>query len=135
MEPTIGKRMTKQKKVILDILRHTDSHPTADWIYAQARKVLPDISLGTVYRNLGVLKDAGEIMELNYGSTYSRYDGNPENHYHCVCLNCGRIIDLPMPVHHELEKEAAVSGGCSKILYHRLEFYGLCPDCQEKEEH
>lgn len=132
MEPT-GKRMTKQKKVILDILRNTDTHPTADWIYAQARKILPDISLGTVYRNLGVLKEAGEIMELSYGSTYSRYDGNPENHYHFVCLECGRITDLDMPVHHELEKEAEASG-CGKILYHRLEFYGICPECQQQRQ-
>lgn len=128
----IGKRMTRQKKLILDILRSTDKHPTADWVYAEARKVIPDISLGTVYRNLGVLKEAGEIMELNYGSTYSRYDGNPANHYHCVCVNCGRIVDLDMPLHQELEREAA-AGGCGKIFYHRLEFYGLCPDCQRQQ--
>lgn len=130
----IGKRMTKQKKVILDILRHTRSHPTADWIYAQARKVLPDISLGTVYRNLGVLRDAGEIMELNYGSTYSRYDGNPGNHYHYVCLHCGRIVDLDMPLHEDLEREAEACGG-GRILYHRLEFYGICPECNDQKEH
>lgn len=126
---TPGKRMTRQKKLILDILRSTKTHPTADWIYAEARKVLPDISLGTVYRNLGVLKEAGEIMELNYGSTYSRFDGNPENHYHFVCLKCGRVTDVDMPVHRELEKEAEESG-CGKVSYHRLEFYGVCPECR-----
>ncbi|MDN5346794.1 MAG: Fur family transcriptional regulator, peroxide stress response regulator [Clostridia bacterium] len=124
----IGKRMTKQKKVILEILRGTKSHPTADWIYEQARKILPDISLGTVYRNLGVLKESGEILELNYGSTYSRYDGNPVNHYHFVCLKCGKVLDVDMPIHSELEREIKQEG-IAKVLYHRLEFYGYCAEC------
>ncbi len=72
------KRMTKQRKIILDVLKNTTSHPTADWIYDQVREVLPNISLGTVYRNLKVLKEMGEIMELDFGSTYSRFDGNPK---------------------------------------------------------
>ncbi|MDK2820665.1 MAG: Fur family transcriptional regulator, peroxide stress response regulator [Clostridia bacterium] len=129
----VNKRMTKQKRVILDILRNTDTHPTADWIYEQARKVLPDISLGTVYRNLGVLTETGQIMELNYGSSYSRYDGNPNNHYHSVCLKCGRVKDLEMPLHKELEKEVETLN-CDKVLYHRLEFYVICQSCQQKEK-
>ncbi|MGI9951162.1 transcriptional repressor [Moorellaceae bacterium AZ2] len=124
------RRMTKQKRIILEILRSTTSHPTADWIYAQARKVLPDISLGTVYRNLNVLKEDGEIMELNYGSTYSRYDGNPQNHYHFVCINCGAVHDVDMPVLPELEKRAE-EAGVGDVFYHRLEFYGLCPRCRK----
>ncbi|HBT47501.1 MAG TPA: transcriptional repressor [Peptococcaceae bacterium] len=124
--------MTKQKKTILEILRSTTSHPTADWIYAEARKVLPDISLGTVYRNLHVLKEDGEIMELNYGSTYSRYDGNPQNHYHFVCVNCGAVRDVDMPVLPELEKRAE-EVGAGEVFYHRLEFYGLCPHCRKEK--
>lgn len=123
-----GQRMTRQKKLILDILRRTNSHPTADWIYEQARKELPDISLGTVYRNLSVLKNAGEIMELNYGSTFSRYDGNPKNHYHFVCEQCGRVLDVDMPVHYELEGEL-VQREAHRVRSHRLEFYGVCRDC------
>ena len=70
-------RKTKQRELILKTLRSTDTHPTADWIYEQVKKEMPNISLGTVYRNLGILKESGEILELNYGSKYSRYDGNP----------------------------------------------------------
>jgi len=125
------RRMTKQKRIILDILRSTDCHPTADWIYKEAKKYLPDLSLGTVYRNLHILKEEGEILELNYGSTYSRYDGNPVNHYHCVCLNCGKVSDLDLPVEKDLEEKAANVSGC-EVYYHRLEFYGLCPECKEK---
>ncbi|NLO88990.1 MAG: transcriptional repressor [Clostridia bacterium] len=124
--------MTKQKRVILDVLRSTTSHPTADWIYNEAKKILPNLSLGTVYRNLNNLKEEGKILELSYGSTYSRFDGNPENHYHCVCVECGKVADLDMPVVEELDKKAQEAQG-SSIFYHRLEFYGLCPHCEEKE--
>lgn len=124
----VGQRMTRQKRLILEILRQTRSHPTADWIYEQARKQLPDISLGTVYRNLSVLKNAGEIMELNYGSTFSRYDGNPRNHYHFVCEQCGRVLDVDLPVQYHLEGELA-RREAHLVRSHRLEFYGICQEC------
>ena len=123
-------RMTKQKQLILDILRGTKSHPTADWVYEQARKVIPEISLGTVYRNLNVLKENKEIMELNYGSTFSRFDGNSENHYHFVCENCGRVDDVDLPPQEEVNRLVTkVHGG--EVAYHRLEFYGTCAECQK----
>ena len=98
-------RKTKQRDLILKTLRNTDTHPTADWIYEQVKKEMPNISLGTVYRNLGILKDLGEIIELNYGSKYSRYDGNAENHYHFVCTECEKVTDIKgCPVDKELER-------------------------------
>lgn len=127
-----AQRMTRQKRVILEVLRGTKSHPTADWIYEQAKKVIPDLSLGTVYRNLNLLKEMGEIMELNYGSTFSRFDGNPHNHYHFQCRQCGRVFDLDLPIRNMLEKEAAEASG-HRVDNHRLEFYGLCRDCQASE--
>lgn len=126
-------RMTRQKKLILEILRSTKSHPTADWVYEQARKQIPDISLGTVYRNLGVLKKAGEILELSFGSTFSRFDGNPDNHYHFVCEVCGLVSDVDIPVEEGLEEKAARETG-ARINSHRLEFYGVCPQCQEMQQ-
>lgn len=126
-------RMTKQKRIIMEILRGTTSHPTADWVYEQARKQIPDISLGTVYRNLNNLKEMGEIMELCYGSSFSRYDGNPENHYHFHCLECGRVLDLDMPINRDLEKQVEESSG-HKVEKHRLEFYGVCCECNKKKQ-
>ncbi|MDK2887460.1 MAG: Fur family transcriptional regulator, peroxide stress response regulator [Thermoanaerobacter sp.] len=126
------RRMTKQKKLILEILRNTNTHPTADWIYEQARKQIPDISLGTIYRNLNNLKQAGEIMELNYGSTFSRFDGNPQNHYHFVCDGCGRIFDLDLPLMNNLEEKVSSLTGM-QVTRHRLEFYGYCRECQAKQ--
>ena len=87
------KRMTKQKKLILDILSSSGCHPTAEWIYQEARKVLPDISLGTVYRNLRSLKEEGKIQELNYGKAFSRFDYNPGRHCHFICDICGQVFD------------------------------------------
>ena len=124
-------RMTRQKKIILDILRSTTSHPTADWIYSQAKEVVPNISLGTVYRNLSVLKQMGEIMELNYGSTYSRFDGNPESHYHFVCEDCGKVFDVEFPVQVEIEKRVEELAG-HRVFQHRMEFYGNCINCLTK---
>ncbi len=122
-------RRTKQREVILRILRSTDTHPTADWVYEQVRKTIPNISLGTVYRNLKFLRDAGEIIELTFGSTFSRFDGNPVGHYHFTCEHCQRVFDLPEPVHTEIDAVVAAKTGY-RIKYHRLEFYGLCLDCQ-----
>lgn len=124
-------RMTRQKKVIIDILKSTKNHPTADWVYEQARKIIPDISLGTVYRNLRLLTDSGDILELNYGSSFSRFDGNPHPHYHFVCEECGRVIDLDLPLLANLEKEVEAKTGFS-VKNHRLEFYGTCEQCLQK---
>jgi Fur family transcriptional regulator, peroxide stress response regulator len=125
---TRGRRMTKQRRVILDVLRDTESHPTADWIYEQVRRVVPRISLGTVYRNLRVLKEKGDIQELNYGSTYSRFDGRIENHYHFVCQTCGRIDDVFLPLGEDIDSKVNKALG-GNVDFHRLEFYGSCADC------
>lgn len=128
-------RKTKQRDLILKTLRNTDTHPTADWIYEQVKKEMPNISLGTVYRNLGILKDLGEIIELNYGSKYSRYDGNAENHYHFVCTECEKVTDIKgCPVDEELERCVAEANDV-EVFFHRTEFYGLCTDCKRKKGH
>lgn len=124
--------MTKQRQTILNVLRNTTSHPTADWIYEEVRKLIPNISLGTVYRNLGILKEMGEIMELDFGSTFSRYDGNPANHYHFSCVQCGCVYDLEIDPLTSLEKDVEKHSG-HRIHHHRLEFYGVCKNCHTKD--
>lgn len=126
-------RMTRQKKVILEILRGTDNHPSADWVYEQAKKLVPDISLGTVYRNLNVLRDSGDIIELNYGSTFSRYDGRNDNHYHFFCDQCHKLVDVTIPVYQGLDKMVQDTTGY-EVQYHRMEFYGLCNECKALKE-
>jgi Fe2+ or Zn2+ uptake regulation protein len=123
--------MTKQRQLILDVLRGTDGHPTADTIYEQVRKMMPHISLGTIYRNLRVLIENGEIQELNYGSSHSRFDGNPSDHYHFVCRKCRAVTDLDLPLQQEINAlaDAAVKG---RVDSHRLEIYGQCENCCRK---
>ncbi|MEG2213598.1 MAG: transcriptional repressor [Clostridiales bacterium] len=121
------KRMTRQKKLIYEILCSTVTHPTADWIYEEARKKIPDISLGTVYRNLQVMREEGQIIELNYGKNQSRFDGNAQPHYHFVCEKCGRVLDFEP--NHQLVGEDVLSAAPGVVKAHRLECYGICKDC------
>jgi len=95
--------------------------------------MLPKISLGTVYRNLDMLKDQGLVMELDYGKHFSRFDGNPHPHYHVVCVKCGRVEDLKVPVKGYLEEEVADVSGY-EVIEHRLEFRGICPRCRHSRE-
>mgnify|MGYP005864089955 CR=1 FL=1 len=126
-------RRSRQRETVLRVLRGTTSHPTADWIYQQVRRYIPNVSLGTIYRNLKVLKEAGEIMELDFGSTFSRFDGNPLNHYHFSCESCDRVFDVDLPPEAALEEEAERRTGF-QVTGHRLEFYGLCSDCKNEAE-
>lgn len=121
-------RKTKQREVILNVLRSTKSHPTADWVYQEVRKEMPNVSLGTIYRNLKTLTEMGEALELSYGSTYSRFDGNPANHYHFVCSECGNVFDVDLPVISDLENRVSEQMG-AEVSEHRLEFYGTCQQC------
>ena len=89
-------RMTPQRRVILEELRRVNDHPAADEIYHRVRKRLPKISLGTVYRNLEVLCELGEIQRLELSGSTKRYDGVPNKHYHIRCVECGRVDDAPI---------------------------------------
>ncbi|MGI6129596.1 MAG: Fur family transcriptional regulator [bacterium] len=125
---TLRRRSTRQRRVILDVLRSTKAHPTADWVYERVREEIPNISLGTVYRNLKLLRDMDEVMELSFGSTYSRFDGNPKPHYHFSCVDCGRVLDVDIPVSEELEQQVREKHGW-EVLSHRVLFYGRCSEC------
>lgn len=122
-------RMTRQRKIILTVLKNTQIHPTADWIYEKVKKKIPNISLGTVYRNLRILKETGKIRELNYGSSYSRFDGNCSNHYHFVCRDCGAVSDVDFAMDQDLNRQVEKCIN-AKVEYHRTEFYGKCSSCQ-----
>ena len=86
-------RFSIQRKVIKDIVRSTKSHPSADWIFNKAKMVIPNISLGTVYRNLKYLEKIGEINTI-LDDQITRYDGNTKLHHHLKCTKCGDLIDI-----------------------------------------
>ena len=122
--------ITKQRKVILEELKKTTSHPTADEVFLMVRQRLPRISLGTVYRNLELLSENGLIQKLDWSGRQKRYDGNFENHYHIRCLNCGRVEDVlinPLAVIEETFRTVTDY----QVLGHRLEILGLCAHCKK----
>jgi Fur family peroxide stress response transcriptional regulator len=125
------RRSTKQREAILEILQNTRSHPTADQIYDEVKKVIPSISKGTVYRNLQVLEEDGAVSILNINFPQSRYEVKQEGHYHFRCKKCGRVSDIDMPVQRNLDRQAEKISGL-KVSSHQLEFRGLCKECQQK---
>ncbi len=122
-------RMTRQRQSILEELRKTDAHPSADEIFGRVRQQMPRISLGTVYRNLEILSAQGEIQTIEMAGSLKRFDGVAENHYHIRCVNCDRLIDAPVEVSNSLENAAQMHTDF-RILGHKVEFTGVCPDCR-----
>lgn len=129
MERKIIRRETRQKTIILEELRRVKSHPTADSIFRMVRRRIPCVSFGTVYRNLNLLRDQGQILELACGRYSCRYDGNTTNRYHFFCLKCKRVFDLDELILKNLDKKITQKSGM-KIEYHRIDFYGYCRDCK-----
>lgn len=126
-------RLTQRRRIILEELQQVRTHPTASEVHELVRKRLPKISLGTVYRNLEMLSASGLIQKLETAGTQKRFDGAVENHYHVRCVQCGRIEDVPIPTLAGMDE---IVRGVSdfEILWHRLEFCGLCPRCRPAEE-
>ena len=125
-------RMTRQRQAILEVLQATRKHPSADAVFQEVRRVLPNISLATVYRNLRQLSKAGLAQELSVGGSRSRFDGDTSLHYHVRCLVCGRIDDLPLPPRKRLEG-AARRVTDFQVTSHHVEFMGTCPRCARKQ--
>jgi Fur family ferric uptake transcriptional regulator len=124
--------MTEQRRVILEEVKNTHHHPTADEIYEKVRKRLPRISMGTVYRNLDVLASCGLIDKIEPGVAQMRFDGNMKDHFHITCVHCGRIEDAPVDVsRNSIETLENALGRLTKhgIFGHKLEFFGLCSKC------
>ena len=121
-------RNTPQRRLILEELRSVDSHPTAVELYEMVRRRMPKISLGTVYRNLDLLAEQGTIQRHSLGGAEARFDGDAGQHHHVRCIRCGRIDDVRgLPA--DLVREKPKENGGYKIVGHRLEFLGVCPEC------
>ena len=119
-------RNSKQRDLVMSIIKGRCDHPTADMIYASAREQNPTISLGTVYRNLKLLADEGKILTLETQDKRLHYDGDTSRHSHFICNKCGAIIDLfkPAPIPEELN-ELGVKVSDEKCIY-----YGNCLECK-----
>jgi Fur family ferric uptake transcriptional regulator len=131
MAKDTAQRITQQREVILEELKNTHSHPTADELYAVVRKRLPKVSLGTVYRNLERMAESGEIRKIEGCGGQKRFDGDTKVHYHARCLACGRIDDVPIKPAKNLERAAMEETGY-QITEHKVLFFGYCPKCKNK---
>ena len=121
--------MSKHKDTILKVIQRTKLHPSADWIYEHVRKEIPNISMGTVYRNLRLLEEDGSICMVAIVGSQARYDGNPNNHYHFICNKCNSIIDLDEPVNKTIQYRVAQKTGFI-VQRHCVQLRGICLDCQ-----
>lgn len=128
----VNYRRSRQRERILAVLCGTKSHPTADWIYEQIKEEMPRLSLGTVYRNLRILEEQGLLVKLPLGSSFDRYDGNTEKHYHITCSECGCVDDVNIPVDSSINEQAEKISGYSSII-HRTDFSGICSLCSKKK--
>lgn len=120
------KHYSKQREAILLAVKSTDIHPTAFEIYKSVKGIIPNISLGTVYRNLSDLVKSGEIISLSVGDGTEHYDGDISAHLHLHCKKCGKIVDVPMK-HSFAAKLAMENGFITESEIHIV--YGLCNDC------
>jgi len=126
-------RQSKQRTKILEILRKTDLHPTASWIYDRLKKEFPQLSIGTVYRNLTILIDQGMIQKIENGSTFDRFDAHTNPHYHFICDVCGGIKDIDININEQIDRIITEKLPMT-IKRHKIDFYGICPECERKKK-
>jgi Fur family peroxide stress response transcriptional regulator len=126
-------RITPQRLAVLKILASSEDHPSVERIYEQVKENFSTTSLATIYKTVILLKQMHEVLELGFPDGSNRYDGNqPYPHPHIICTRCKRITDPDLGSMTQLVAEAAQKTGY-EILDHRLDFFGICPDCQGKE--
>ena len=127
-----GNRLTPQRMAVLKILATSEGHPSVEQIYERVKVDFPMTSLATIYKTVTLLKEMGEVLELGFSDGSNRYDGNkPYPHPHLICIKCRNIVDPEVSTLSELHQEVARNTGY-QIMSHRLDFFGICPQCQGK---
>jgi Fur family peroxide stress response transcriptional regulator len=122
-------RRSRQRDRILQVLRRTRTHPTAKWLFDRVKKHFPNLSLGTVYRNLGILEKQGLVSRLDFGSGFDRYEAAALPHHHFVCESCGRVTDLDLPVDASMTRRLEKATGHAATR-HEIRLYGFCEKCE-----
>lgn len=126
---------SRKRDAILSCLRQTDCHPTADWVYRQLKPQIPDLSLGTVYRNLAAFKRDGLIDSVGTVGGLERFDARTDPHCHFICRHCGCVQDLALPGPSAALTRRAQQALGAQIDGYRLNFYGYCHECKMKNYH
>jgi len=129
-----GLRVTSQRALILEIIRHGQGHLDADGIYRQARGKQPRLSLSTVYRTLQVLKKLGLVEELHFDETHHHYEVKPSSeHHHLVCLGCGKVVELEYPLSPKMKKNIAREKGF-EVTGVEIRMTGYCSRCRQNKK-
>ena len=135
------RKFSRKREAILQCVRGTTCHPAAEWVYARLKPEIPDLSLGTVYRNLAMFKQEGDIISVGTVGGLERFDGNTTPHAHFICTRCCGVYDVPQEPLPEpfLASAAQATGG--EIRSYQLSYYGVCencksspPDCEENQK-
>ncbi len=122
-------KYSKQRDKILNYVRSVKCHPTAEEVYNEVREELPNISLGTVYRNLDLLSESGDIRRIKIANSKDRFDGDLCNHYHAVCVKCGSVQDIFTDYFSSINDEIENKLNC-KVLSHDVIFNTICQHCK-----
>lgn len=130
-EKTTMKR-SRQRDAIIAFLKTRKDHPTADVVYQEMRNIIPNISLGTVYRNLSQLSERGEILRLPCDGKMDHFDADIRPHYHFICNHCGCVKDIELPYAEIMDQQANIKFD-GVITKHTLLFEGFCKDCSDAE--
>jgi Fur family peroxide stress response transcriptional regulator len=126
-----GHRMTPQRQAILEILTTSDTHPTVDQIYERVRADFPMTSRATLYKTISLAMEMGAVMELEFSQGSNRYDGKrPYPHPHVICTTCKQVMDAADLEIKALKQQIVQKTGY-RIVNHRIDFFGICPDCQK----
>ncbi|MGI5970953.1 MAG: Fur family transcriptional regulator [Oscillospiraceae bacterium] len=125
------RRYSKKRQAIYDCICSTKSHPSADWVYSRLKPEHPELSLGTVYRNIALFKEEGTVVSVASVNGTERLDGNTDPHAHFICFECGAVNDVEAGLEEELDKRLAEKTG-AHVIRHELTFKGICPDCMKK---
>lgn len=118
-------RYSKQRETVYNVLRATAAHPDVAWIYAEAQKIIPNIGLGTVYRNLSELVSIGKIKKISVKNSAERYDANVDEHAHFVCSRCGKIYDVDC-------SQISLTHSVLCVTRSEVTLYGVCSECLDK---
>ena len=128
-----GHRLTPQRMAVLKVVTGNKEHLNVEQIYERVKADFPMTSLATIYKTLAVLKEMGAVLEIDLSTDGARYDGsNPRPHPHLICIKCGSITDVDMTGLDGLPRKVAQKTGY-RIVSHRFDFFGICPQCQENE--
>ena len=125
-----GRRLTSQRRLILEVLESSDEHLEAEALYNQAKELDPNVSLPTVYRTLAILKEMGLVEEHRLGEEHSHYESvRNRPHYHFTCLSCDRVVEFDTPLVAQIERELGTREGIQVLSAH-LHLSGYCAQCQ-----